>query len=55
MSIHLDYITINHKLFSIDYINIIKDFKNIECSYDISLSLHQKNLSFLVKRKRKFI
>ena len=34
---------INHKLFSVDYMNVIKNFKNIECSYDVSLSLHQKS------------
>ena len=34
----------NRKLFSVGYINVIKNFKNMECSHDVLLSLHQKNL-----------
>ena len=34
---------IDHKHLSINYIDIITNFENIECSYDISLSLHQKS------------
>ena len=48
-------VVINHKLFSVDYINVIKNLKNIECSYDVSLSLHQKSLKSLMKRKRNVI
>ena len=37
-------ISINHKLLSVNYANIIKNFEHIEYSHDVSLSLHQ-NLS----------
>ena len=31
------YIIINHKLLPINYINMIKNFENIECLYDMSI------------------
>ena len=62
------YCTIIRKLLSISYINIMKNFENIDCPYDAWLALHQIYINilnmlnvlniiniFLMKRKQNVI
>ena len=49
MSLVIDLTEVmNHKLLSINFINIMKNFENIDCPYDVSLSLHPKIYIFLI-------
>ena len=52
---HITLFEINHSLLSIDVIDMIKNFKNIECSYDISLSLHQKSCSLRIFKPKEVL